>query len=170
MVAWGSFTAQNVQRGFLQFYATGNIGIIYDKAFLPARFGSAYSDKVSCEQSTSMSYNANGGILTIEAEICADGEECMTNPCPYIMAPEAMGHTPGTTTLTMTLDMQAVITAISINTGINKLNHLVQVAGDNDRTYLLDQMVAQNKITAYQANHTSSYFDNRFAPVKTIYW
>lgn len=31
MIAWSSFTAQNLERGFLQFYATGSASVTFDK-------------------------------------------------------------------------------------------------------------------------------------------
>jgi hypothetical protein len=64
----------------------------------------------------------------------------------------------GSTDLTVSVNLQAVTTALAVNMGMIPLNHLINVPGDNDRLNLLKEMVNNHSITPLQSNHTSTYF------------
>lgn len=108
-----------------------------------------------------VTYSASTTKLSVTIGLC-DDDDCPTNPCPGILAPQAMGYdiyTPGSgSDLELSISMQAVSTALAVNLGMTKLNHLVMIPGDNDRNTLLSTMVSSGAIDAKTANHTSSYF------------
>lgn len=171
LVAWGSFTAQNLERGFLQFYASGRPSIIYDKQVIAVGFASSLSDTAACDLETSISYNSASSIVKIESVLCKDGP-CKVNPCTNITAPEAMGYDPTQTDsniMTLEVSMEAATTAMAVNMGMIELNHLVEVPGDNNRLSLMKLMTDSGAITLKQANHTSSYYDSLNSPTKIIY-
>jgi hypothetical protein len=161
MIAWSSFTAQNLDRGFLQFYATGQTAIIFDKPITNFGVASAVSQTAQCKQRMDLTYSPATSNLDVSVELCSDDDGMCDNPCPGILAPQAMGYDPLTNqgqSLDITLNMQAVSTALAVNLGMVALNHLVMVPGDNARITLLDTMVSQGSIDALTANHTTSYF------------
>ena len=130
-MAWSSFTAQNLDAGFLQFYATGLTGIIYDKQMIQVGYASAASEIAECNLYSTMSYNSESSTVTIQSVLCGEGP-CMNNPCPNITAPQAMGYDyTSTTSNVMSIDvsMEAVTTALAVNMGMITLNHLVMVPG-----------------------------------------
>jgi hypothetical protein len=78
-----------------------------------------------------------------------------------IQQPQAMGYntlTSLSSDLTISINMQAVTTALAVNMGMIPLNHLVNVPGDNNRLILLNDMVNAKSITPLQSNHTSTYY------------
>ena len=130
-MAWSSFTAQNLDAGFLQFYATGLTGIIYDKQLIQVGYASAVSENTACDLYSTMSYNAQSSTITIETVLCEDGP-CMNNPCPNVTAPQAMGYdylSTKSNVMSIDVSMEAVTTALAVNMGMNSLNHLVMVPG-----------------------------------------
>lgn len=164
MIAWSAFTAQNLDRGFLQFYATGTANVMFDKPIMNAGVASAASQTAECAQAMDVSYSATDASLDVSIALCDKPEGECNNPCPSILAPQAMGYDPFSsqeTTLDLRLSMQAVATALAVNLGMITLNHLVMIPGDNDRLTLLDEMVSQGAIDAWTANHTSSYYGQR---------
>ena len=58
MIAWSSFTAQNLDRGFLQFYATGEVSVMFDKPIIAAGVASNASAHKECKQAMSIEYSA----------------------------------------------------------------------------------------------------------------
>lgn len=166
MIAWSAFTAQNLDRGFLQFYATGSANIMFDKPIVNAGVASAASQKKQCAQAMDLSYSATDSYLDVSIGLCDSPDGLCDNPCPDILAPQAMGYDPFLSqenTLDLRISMQAVATALAVNLGMITLNHLVMVPGDNARITLLDEMVRQGAIDAWTANHTSSYFGKSYS-------
>lgn len=161
MVAWSSFTAQNLDQGFLQFYATGEASIMYDKPIVNSGFASAQSSTAECKQTLTMSYNAASSNLDMSIALCdADSVPCK-NPCPNILSPQGMGYDSLNSLdnyMDISLNMQAISTALAVNLGMIPLNHLVMIPGDNNRISLFDEMMQQGMMSASIANHTSSYF------------
>lgn len=132
LVAWSSFTAQNLDQGFLQFYATGLTGIIYDKSFIQVGFASAVSENTQCNLYSTMSYNSQSSTVTIDTVLCDEGP-CINNPCPNITSPQGMGYDYQSTTsniMSIDVSMEAVTTALAVNMGMINLNHLVMVPGE----------------------------------------
>ena len=161
MVAWSSFTAQNLERGFLQFYATGEASIMFDKPILNSGFASAASQTKQCLNQLSLSYShatANLGV-TVSLYPCTTGR--CANPCPNILAPQAFGYdvfNSQENQFSFSLNMQAVSTALAVNLGMVLLNHLVMVPGDSDRIDLFNSMIEQGFMNASTASHTTSYY------------
>ena len=161
MIAWSSFTAQNLDRGFLQFYSTGQANIMFDKPIVNSGVASAASQTQECNQPMSVSYSSATTNLEMSIKLCDDAEGGCDNPCPGVLAPQAMGYdlfNSEETNLDLTINLQAVSTALAVNMGMVPLNHLVMVPGDNSRLTLLDTMVSQGAIDAATASRTSSYF------------
>jgi hypothetical protein len=161
MVAWSSFTAQNLDRGFLQFYSTGLVSVMLDKPIGNKGVASAASQTTQCNQRMDTSYSSSTSILDVSISLCDSDDGCPDNPCPDILAPQAMGYdvyNSDETQLDLAISMQSVYTALAVNLGMITLNHLVMVPGDNDRITLLDAMVTQGAVDATTANHTTSYF------------
>ena len=160
MVAWASFTAQNLDRGFLQFYSTGQAAIVYDKPILNSGVASAASSTKECKQHIDLTYSAATTVLDISIDLCDEGP-CDANPCPDILSPQGMGYDPFNSQenfMEVSLNMQAVSTALAVNMGMIQLNHLVMVPGDNDRINLLSQMVDQGLLNQSTVDHTTSYY------------
>jgi hypothetical protein len=65
--------------------------------------------------------------------------------------------------------MVSVSTALAINFGMNSLENLQQVLGDNDRTTLLTKMTQFGYITQAVADATSTYYDAFYSPASTCY-
>ena len=131
MVAWGSFTAQNIERGFLQFYANGDVSIMYDKSYIAVGYASAASEERVCDLDTTISFNTGSATVFINTVLCEYGP-CTNNPCENITSPEGMGYDPRTTTsntMNLAISMEAITTALAVNMGMIELNHLVQVPG-----------------------------------------
>jgi hypothetical protein len=165
MIAWSSFTAQNLERGFLQFYATGSTSVVFDKPIAAYGLASAASQAQECNQRMDVKYSAATTNLDVTINLCDSDDGCPDNPCPDVLAPQAMGYdiySSSSTTLDLSVNMQAVSTALAVNLGMTKLNHLVMVPGDNARLSLLAGMVEQGAIDAWTANHTSSYYGKSF--------
>lgn len=161
MIAWSSFTAQNLDRGFLQFYSTGQANIMFDKPIVNSGVASAASQSAQCNQAMRMSYSRATSNLDMSIELCDDPEGGCDNPCPGVLAPQAMGYdlfNSEESYLDLTINMQAVSTALAVNLGMVPLNHLTMVPGDNARITLLDTMVSQGSIDAATASRTTSYF------------
>lgn len=161
MIAWSSFTAQNLDRGFLQFYATGLATIMFDKPIVNLGVASLASQTQQCNQAMSVSYSPATTNVDLSIALCDEAEGPCNNPCPGILAPQAMGYdlfNTEETQLDLTINMQAVSTALAVNLGMVTLNHLVMIPGDNARITLLDNMVSQGSIDATTASHTTSYF------------
>jgi hypothetical protein len=170
MVAWASFTAQNLERGFLQFYATGTPAIMFDKPIGAYGVASAVSQNRECNQSMDVTYSSATTYLDVNINLCDDnGEGCPNNPCPGVLAPQALGYDiyndAAGPDLTMRISMQAVSTALAVNLGMTKLNTLVMIPGDNDFITLMNTMVSQGAIDAWTANHTASYFGEASCPL-----
>mmetsp|Transcript_15500 Transcript_15500/g.33838 ORF Transcript_15500/g.33838 Transcript_15500/m.33838 type:complete len:353 (-) Transcript_15500:524-1582(-) len=160
LIAWSSFSAHNVERGSLRFYATGKASVIFSKPVRNMGFASEVSDASECTVATTPFFNPSTSKLTVEVRLC-DGGAC-ENPCPGVLAPQAMGYDSFASDegyMKLTVDMQAVSTAIAVNLNMTKLNNLVQVPADADRTNLLQDMVDYGYLTQEQMQHTSSYFD-----------
>ena len=161
MIAWSSFTAQNLDRGFLQFYSTGQANLIFDKPIVNSGVASAASQTAKCPQAISTSYSRATSNIDVSIQLCDDPEGGCDNPCPGVLAPQAMGYdlfNSDESNLELTINMQAVSTALAVNLGMVPLNHLTMVPGDNARITLLDTMVSQGSIDAATASRTSSYF------------
>lgn len=161
MVAWTSFTAQNLDRGFLQFYATGEANLMFDKPITNSGFASAESSTKECSQTTTLSYSGATSNLDITIDLCDEADVPCANPCPNILAPQGMGYDSLNSLdnfMQITVNMQAVSTALAVNLGMVSLNHLVMIPGDNNRITLLNDMVEQGYLHPSIANHTSSYF------------
>ena len=170
LIAWSSFTAQNTDRGFLQFYASAQASIIFDKPVLNKGFASAVSQSHLCTSAISTSYSPATAYLDVTVALCDKGH--CGNPCPGILAPQAMGYNPLTSlenSMDIKIDMQSVSTALAINMGMTQLNHLVQIPGDSDRLKLLDEMVLQGFLNLSIANHTSSYYGELYMCFTAIY-
>lgn len=161
MIAWSSFTAQNLDRGFLQFYSTGQANIMFDKPIVNSGVASAASQTKQCNQAMSISYSPATSNLDVSITLCEDADGGCDNPCPGVLAPQAMGYdlfNTEETYLDLSINMQAVSTALAVNLGMVPLNHLTMVPGDNARITLLDDMVSQGAIDTATASRTSSYF------------
>ena len=160
MIAWASFTAQNIERGYLQFYATGEPSIIFGKPVANTGFASAVSDTAVCNQPViTTSYSASDVVMDVTVVLCDSGP--CDNPCVGTLAPQAMGYQAFTTSdnfLRLKIDMAAVATALAINMGMNALNHLVMVVDDNDRQTLVGEMISAGFLNASTAAHISSYY------------
>ena len=159
LIAWASFRAQNTDRGFLQFYASGKTNIIFDKPIVNTGVASARSQGHLCTSAISVAYSPATAYVDVSIALCDKGH--CDNPCPGILAPQAMGYNPLTSlenSMDIKIDMQSVSTALAINMGMTQLNHLVQIPGDSDRLKLLDEMVLQGFLNLSIANHTSSYY------------
>jgi hypothetical protein len=89
LIAWSSFSAHNTARGGLQFYASGKASVIYDKPVQNLGFASGYSEE-ECAAKTVPFYNPSTSTLTLEVALC-EGGQC-ANPCPGVLAPQAMGY------------------------------------------------------------------------------
>ena len=74
-----------------------------------------------------------------------------------------------TTSINMKFSMISVSTALAINFGMNTLENLQQVKGDNDRVTLLTKMVKFGYITQAIADATSSYYDAFYPPATIVY-
>jgi hypothetical protein len=135
---------------------------MFDKPIVASGVASAVSQEAQCEQKLAVKYNPASSMLEVGINLCdEEGEGCPVNPCPDILAPQAMGYdvyNSQETDLNLAISMQSVYTALAVNLGMITLNHLVMVPGDNDRITLLDEMVQQDAIDVKTANHTSSYF------------
>jgi hypothetical protein len=161
MVAWSSFTAQNLDRGFLQFYSTGLVSVMLDKPIVASGVASAASQTAQCNQRMDTSYSSATSILDVSIALCDSDDGCPDNPCPDILAPQAMGYDVYNSDeyqMNLAISMQSVYTALAVNLGMISLNHLVMVPGDNDRITLFDAMVTEGAVDATVANHTTSYF------------
>ncbi len=161
MIAWASFTAQNLDRGFLQFYSTGQANIMFDKPIVNSGVASAASQTAQCNQAMSVSYSSATTNLDVSIKLCDDPEGQCDNPCPGVLAPQAMGYdlfNSEETYMDVSINLQAVSTALAVNMGMVPLNHLVMVPGDNSRISLLNTMVSQGAIDTATASRTSSYF------------
>jgi hypothetical protein len=181
LVAWASFTALSTSSGYLQFYALGEVGVIFNRQIITMGYGSNYSVVSPCTQSSTAVYQSASRILTVTTELEKDGN-CQTsasgviscsNPCPNILAPQGFGYDPITANVpsfTWQVDMAAVSTAIAVNMGIQNINHLVQFPGDNDRIALFREMISGGYFTENQMNNTNSYFESLYAPVQPVYW
>lgn len=160
MIAWSSFTAQNLERGFLQFYATGEVSVMFDKPIFAAGVASAASANQSCSQAIDVTYSASTTNIMFSIELCDKAKGPCNNPCPDILAPQAMGYssTAAGTTLDININMQAVSTALAVNLGMIGLNNLIRIPGDTARLELLEDMVSAKTISLITENRTSSYF------------
>mmetsp|Transcript_26260 Transcript_26260/g.58981 ORF Transcript_26260/g.58981 Transcript_26260/m.58981 type:complete len:354 (+) Transcript_26260:173-1234(+) len=160
LIAWSSFSAHNVERGSLRFYATGKASVIFSKPVRNMGFAAAASQENECSVYMVPFFNPSTSHLTVDVKLCDSGT--CDNPCPGVLAPQAMGYDSFASDegyMKLTVDMQAVSTAIAVNLNMTKLNNLVQVPADADRTNLLQDMVDYGYLTQEQMQHTSSYFD-----------
>jgi hypothetical protein len=185
LIAWASFTAIDKSDGFVQFYAAGDVGVIFQKKISTMGYSSAYSDVAACTQVSSAAFFSSSRSLAVSTELAtlqngvsncfgtvAGGVSC-TNPCPNILSPQGMGYDPTvavSSTYTWTVDMAAVTTAIAVNMGILPLENLVNYPGDNNRISLLRNMVQNGSISQETKNQTSSYYESLYAPSSPIYW
>lgn len=182
LIAWASFTAINTYSGYLQFYPSGDVGVIFNKQILTAGYASNYSDIATCDQVVTASYQPASRLLQVNTNLQSSKEDncesksggviACSNPCPRILAPMGFGYdsfTSVSTTFSYTIDMAAVTTAVAVNMGIKSLDRLVQFPGDNNRISLLKAMLKAGYITEYEKNNTNSYFDNLYSPMNPIY-
>lgn len=134
---------------------------MFDKPILNSGVASAASQTAQCNQAMSVSYSSATTNLDVSIKLCDDPEGQCDNPCPGVLAPQAMGYdlfNSEETYMDLSINLQAVSTALAVNMGMVPLNHLVMVPGDNSRISLLDTMVSQGAIDTATASRTSSYF------------
>jgi hypothetical protein len=98
-----------------------------------------------------------------------------SNPCPGVLSPTQLGYSQAEhgTTLNVEIQMQAIMTAIAVNTGILSLATLTEVTVDHQRTMLLEAMMQQyggKSMTIGLKNNTSTYIDSTRSPFSPIYW
>jgi hypothetical protein len=161
MVAWSSFTSINTDSGSLKFYLAGDPGIIFAKDIVAIGFASNVSDSSPCHQDILTSINALDRTITVQIDLGCTSPPCTSNPCPKILAPQAMGYnteTAATKYLTMTLDFASINTALAVNMGIVPIANLVDYPGDNSRISLLSQIVRSGGLNSSTASNTSSYY------------
>jgi hypothetical protein len=159
MIAWTSFSTTNFDNGLLQFEAAGESGIVFDQHVANIGFASAMSQTKKCDVGTRASFNPSTSVFDVEVPLCEDGY--CDNPCPGVLAPQAMGYNPFTsqeTSMRIKIDMDAVSTALAVNMGLRELNTLIMVANDTERRSLLRDMVNQGNLDQTIADHTTSYF------------
>ena len=159
IIAWASFTAQNIEHGYLQFYASGNTKIIFDKPIVNVGVASAASQSKVCSNAITTAYTPSTAYLDVKINLCPYGY--CENPCPGVLAPQAMGYDPFNskqTQMEFTVDMDSVATALAVNMGMTQLNHLVQIPNDLNRITLMNDMVSQGLLNFTLANQTSSYY------------
>lgn len=169
IVAWGSFSALVKKSGLLQFYTAGDVSVIFDKPIILYGFASNISDTSPCTASIDASYLSSSRNLEVTIDLEADsncfeteygGTSCY-NPCPNILAPQAMGYdayTSRDSTFTWSIDMAAVSTALAVNMGIISLSTLQRFDDDNTRLNLFYDLVNNGLVDSSIADSTSSYF------------
>eukprot|EP01033_Poteriospumella_lacustris_P013355 gene13356-9561_t len=148
LIAWCSFTALSTVAGRIQFYAVGDIRVVFHRPIVTAGYASNVSDTQPCQQRITTRYAASDHLLT------AFGYN---------------GEVAASTEFSWAVDMASVSTAIAVNMGIQPLATLVNFPGDNDRISLLEDMYRQGSIDRWTRNHTSSYYEARYAPMDPIY-
>lgn len=89
-MAWSSYRATYTGNGLMQFYATPTAGDIYNKNFVSFGFGSNASGSNPCHVTNTHTFDPLSARLVIDTVLC-DNPPCQENPCPGILAPEAMG-------------------------------------------------------------------------------
>lgn len=152
--------------------------MIYNRQIVTSGYASNTS---ACTQSSTATYFSASRTLSITTSLddgtgnCdyLQGSVSCSNPCPNILAPQGFGYNPQvatTTSMTWSVDMASVSTAIAVNMGIQKLSKLVQYPGDNNRIRLLKDMVSAGYITNHIKNNTNSYYESLYAPMEPIYW
>jgi len=173
MVAWSAFTALNTDFGSFKFYLAGDAGIIFAKDLIGIGFASNVSDDTPCDQQISTSINPVTRTMTVGVDLGCTNPPCKTNPCPSVLAPQAMGYDTeyaSSSIMSFELDLASINTALAVNMGIQKLSNLVSYPGDNSRLSLLATMVRNGAITASFAANVSSYYEPLYAPMTPIYW
>lgn len=183
LIAWCSFTAVNSASGYIQFYAVGDVGMVFNRQIVTAGYGANISDASPCNQVITANYVSSNRMLTVSTDLAtSNSDNCVykqtgvvtcQNPCPNIMAPQAFGYNGEvavSTEFSWTVDMASVSTAISVNMGIQKLSSLVNFPGDNNRITLLRDMYNYGYINQWTKNQTSSYYESLYAPMDPIYW
>lgn len=194
LVAWSAFTVINQDSGNFKFYLAGDPGIVYGKDIVAVGFASAVSDSAACTAPVTSTVNKLERTLTVTVDLGCEDWPCKSNPCPGILAPQAMGYdTEFATTpyLTVSVDYASLNVALSVNMGILPLANLVNYAGDSSRIKLLNSMYSAGKISAAIVANTSSYYgkwrttltiseypsnfefpslEPLYAPMQPIYW
>lgn len=186
LIAWSSFTAVTSASGYIQFYAVGDVGMVYNRPIVTAGYASNVSDTENCIQPITASYVSSNRILSVSTSLqnahpsapnnceqLASGALDCQNPCPGILAPQAFGYNGQvavSSQYTWSVDMASVSTAIAVNMGIQQLTSLVNFPGDNNRITLLRDMHSNGYISEYTKNATSSYYESLYAPMDPIYW
>lgn len=177
MVAWTSYSAVNMESGRLQFYGTGDPGIMFGKKITAVGFASNASDAHRCKPFVTTTFNELSRKLEMNIDLNIDNScpnpPCRINPCPGVLGPQIMGYdTEGATSSVMNfkLDMVSITTALAVNMGMITLDNLVNIPGDNDRINLLQALVDADGISQTTMESTSSYFDSLYAPTTPIYW
>lgn len=203
MVAWSSYSyyaAGLSTGGIVQFSLSGNVGMIFNKPIITAGYASNYTNHVvyyntsqpgvtaanytySCKLSIQSVFNSNSRLLSVTQDLDARADTCKrsrstggyncVNPCPKIMALQAMGYnalTAQSTSFTWSVDMASVMTAIAVNYGILRLEFLENFENDANRLSLLTKMLNAGLIDRTTFRQTSSYFDFSYAPMAPIYW
>lgn len=171
LIAWASFTNifYTKEKGTLQFYASGDVGKIFSKPIINAGYASNISDSNACPVEISYSFQESSRLLTIDTNLDTSDSPCdgspgsytCENPCPNILSPQGMGYNNDnaeTTSLTWTLDMASVSTALAVNMGITPLSNLENFKADNNRNSLLNLMVNNRYISSTTMKYTSSYY------------
>lgn len=161
-IAWASFTAINKDRGYLQFFASGEASTIFNQPVVAFGFASAKSKTKICElKDSTSSYSKTTKLLTIESNLGCLEPPCVNNPCPDILSPQAMGYdTTSATTgrFSIDIDVSSLSTALAVNLGIIKIKNLVPIDDNSDLVSLLLNMYKKKHIDNDILKSTKAYY------------
>ncbi len=96
LVAWTSFSAVSRTNGVLQFYASGDSGVLFAKRVAAVGLANNASATSPCLPRISTSFNKLDHILRLQADLnigdsCVN-PPCQVNPCPGVFSPQSFGY------------------------------------------------------------------------------
>ncbi len=95
-MAWTSYSTFDNTKGTLQFYASGDAGIVFSKNIIAVGWANGDSSSSPCLPVMTTNFNKLDHTLFISTDLNIDGScdypPCDVNPCEGLLAPQAFGY------------------------------------------------------------------------------